>query len=249
MANGLLFGKSNALGNWYSGSTINMLLGVTQQPINGPMHYLIDLFKCMCILAVLFAVRESWSAQQLVVIALAGASMLILSDLNQDHPGFNRNSVLMRADLFLFFFAGVALGCRNMSPVSLDERLVPGTRKGLFVILGAVFLICATQWTWLLRSESITANTLGLLALFATRISGAVLLFCIIIKLPERVKNLLANQALAFRLFCSHLITFILIDRCLVNALGFDGYAGYQRVLAINVFPLCGLLACISHRG
>ncbi|NJO37991.1 MAG: acyltransferase [Rhizobiales bacterium] len=189
----------------------NEFWGLTAWPGNFPLHYLIDLFKCLMLAGAAFWLLSRFGiARGTALRIIFGTAMLLfvvltLADLNHEHPGRHRDDVLPRTDLVLFFFLGLAY-----AGASSDGIMKVADRPAVMLLLGVVFVASSMIWADLLKHETGTlAYALGVVLHFACRIAGGVLLFALIQRLPTIGQAAgLAMRRLAFRIFVSHFIVF-----------------------------------------
>lgn len=210
------------------------LLGLTTQPLNGPLHYLVDLFICVLLApALLFAI------DRLGFAAFAGLALLGWAGLVAADPqpfGFNFDNALPRADLFLFFCAGVAgqrAGHRDIG--SLLDRLAPRHAAAVLALL-AVFLAGAMRRRLLGSYDGELMQVADLLLMMSTRVSGCLLILSCLGPIRGLAEaGWTVSERFTFRLFCTHAITFYILQRLSLKGLehtGLDRSSDSTLVLA-----------------
>ncbi len=227
----------------------NTFLGITKWPFNYALHYMVDLVKCILFVPLFLFVLERAGRFAFLSIVVAIFLALIGTDLNPPHPGVNRESVLPRADLFLFFYLGLFVKWRDRDAIgdALDRlRLGNGF---ILAVIGIVFIVGAGHWRWLAASEDMAVIWAGGFLLLATRIAGCLLLLAALPWL-RRIgrRRLYIPDRLTFYLFCTHVITIAALEAFLVtyqgeiaNALGMNLYPTLLAPM-ILVFALSALI-------
>lgn len=218
---------------------LNTLFGITSTPINGPLHFMVDLLKCILISPILiFLLKRRYYLQYYILVAVAAAFLLSFSSSHDYTRGFNLDNALPRIDLFLFFSVGLYIRRRwsddVMSTLARFSFSSSGARLALFV----VFILAAGHWRWL---DSLENNKMGWSA-FAlrmfTRVSGCLFILSFlpwIRSLAER--GLYVEDRLTFYLFCTHIIVFRLGQSALGMLTGWNPSA-HNQVIAWCILPL-----------
>jgi fucose 4-O-acetylase-like acetyltransferase len=216
----------------------NEFWGLTAWPGNYPLHYLIDLFKCVMLAGTAFwLLRRFGIAGGTALRIVVGTALLLfvaltLADLNHEHPGRHRDDVLPRTDLVLFFFLGLAY-----AGASSDVIMKVADRPAVMLLLGVAFVASSMIWANLLRHETDTlAYGIGVVLHFVCRIAGGLLLFALIQRLPAIGQAAgLAMRRLAFRIFVSHFIVFSALN----SAIDLGPLMSASPLLFILVLQVC----------
>ena len=225
---------------------VNSFLGVTYWPYNFPLHYLVDLFKCILFLPVLLYLLDRFGRS--VFVALIGCLFfaLVANDLNHTNPGVNTESILPRADLFLFFCAGLLVHRHRDGDIveTLDRLSVQ--RSGVLIALGLAFLVCASHWRWLVAMDYRLAIWSGFILLMATRILGCLLIVAALRWIGNLGRRgLVIDNKLTFHLFCTHVISFFVLKGLLTVALGGE-LSDTHKVAAFFVSPFFALCVALA---
>ena len=153
----------------------NSFLGLAHWPLNYPLHYLVDLFKCILFLPVLLYLLDRFGLSVFVVLIGCIFLALVASDPNQTTRGFNDHNMLPRADLFLFFCVGLLVQRERGSDIIGTLNWLSVHHSWGLIALGWVFLVGAVHWRWLATMDDGLAIWSGFILLMATRVSGCLL--------------------------------------------------------------------------
>ncbi len=194
---------------------INTIIGIWALPLNLPLHYLADLFKCCLVFAAVNAalnargVGDESRARFYVLLAVVLCVVLLLAQVaygvTDKRSGEFRP--LIRYDLALFFFLGVSVACHKVQlaemPAAFD-RWVPWFVVAL--LLGLLLLLSAAS---VRVDASYGANSVQNAAMGLTRrFVGAFLMIAAVAKLSMRGWIAEVPRHFTFRLFCSHAVVF-----------------------------------------
>jgi len=223
--------------------TFNSFFGITSWPLNGPLHYLIDLFKCVLFVPVFLFVLDRLGRKGYVVAVLSFFALFIAFDFNHYSSGFNNHNILPRADLFLFFSVGVY--ARHIWGGDIMQTLERFAlhRRALIVLVAAIFLLGSLHWRWLTEFDNAFVVWSGILLGIVVRISGCLLIVSglhLIALVAE--KGIVIPESLTFRYFCTHMITFFVVKNVTLITMG-DNLAWSFRVLLFAVLPFFALFA------
>jgi len=221
----------------FSDLDINSVVGLGRFPLNYPLHYLIDLFECTLILPILAVVLKRFGIS--IFGGLVGTLVLILvaTDLNHNNPGMNIDNVLPRADLFLFFSAGLAAQ-RVLGSNALDRIRI--RRRGILIAVGVVFLAGSLHSRWMVAMDSEIAIWSGFFVSLVVRISGSLLALALLPTMRALARRgLTVDDKLTFRLLCTHAIAFYLLQPLLGWKL-----AGADAAAAFLIAPF--IAVCVA---
>ena len=226
----------------------NIIFGYSRQPLNGPLHYLVDLVKC-----ILFAPFALYLLKRFGRFAFIGSIsamflFLIGSDLNPRTPGINNMSALPRADLFLFFFFGLFAHHIWKGDVNAVLERFSLRRKPALIVVGIVFLLGAGHWRWIGASGDDLAMWSSALVLMVTRIAGCLIVLATL-QWIRRIgeQGFVVNDKLTFRLFTTHVITFFVLKNVIEIVLG-HSFSANIHVAAFFGFPFLALcVACALY--
>ena len=133
--------------------------------------------------------------------------------------------ILIRYDLALFFFLGVAVACWNIRVADVPpvfDRLVPwfvvGLLLGLLMLLSAASVLLDATY----GASSVLSSAMGLVKRFV----GAFLMIAAVAKLSTRGWLVDVPRHFTFRLFCSHAVVFRFLAAV---AVAFEVKIGRQR--------------------
>ena len=229
--------------------SFNSFFGITAWPLNGPLHYLIDLFKCVLFLPVLLYLLDRLGRNVYVIAVLAAFMVLMTFDFNHYSAGFNNHNSLPRADLFLFFSVGVyARRVWGGDIMQTLERF--SLRRSLIIPVAALFLLGALHWRWLTEFDNVGIIWSGILLGMVTRIAGCLLIVSglhLIARLAE--KGLVIPESLTFRYFCTHFITFFIFKNVTLITMGHN-LAWSFRLFLFGGLPFIALFAAfLFDRG
>jgi Acyltransferase family len=223
--------------------TFNSFFGITSWPLNGPLHYLIDLFKCVLFLPVFLYLLDRLGRKGYAVAVSALFAVFIAFDFNHYSSGFNNHNILPRADLFLFFSVGVY--ARHIWGGDILQTLQRFSlqRRSHIVLVAAVFLLGALHWRWLTEFDNAALVWAGVLLGMAVRIAGCLLLVSGLhyIALVAR-KGIVIPETLTFLYFCTHLITFFVVKNIALITVGEDLPWSF-RLFLFAVLPFIALIA------
>lgn len=241
------------LGHWFGifdDYGADAVLGIFRMPVNYSMHYVIDMFKCsLLFVAVEAALRYAERFRPVnapaiyATLAVIGAAALTFGTLDvasMQQPGLNEENFLVRSDLFLFFFIGIALARGGVSVPSAIEGMVARLTPLQLIGVIAVFTLTAVSWRALVATQSLGPVTLGALLLFAVRISGSVLMACLVVRARRVFDWLDVSSLLAFRLFCIHALVFSVMAS-MVEILHIDLAPPLNFMIGMLVFPLAAV--------
>lgn len=215
---GLMKGDLSGFSDTMARYGFDAIFGVFKFPANYAMHYVIDLFQCSLLLVALegvqrlFAgIRDRQVAMFYLVLAIVGSLALTFGTLDpasKAQPGLNQDSILVRSDLFLFFFAGVALAKIGSNVPALIERFAARISLPLLALLIVVFVTSALTWRALVVTTDPLLVACGAMMLFVVRITGSALMACAVVALQPAFARLNLPDRFAFRLFCIHAVVF-----------------------------------------
>lgn len=188
-------------------------LGITKFPLNYPLHYLIDLFKCIILAPFLiYAVRRT-SGIAFIMLTLFIFLALTGSDLNHFIPGQHAYDIWPRADLAMFFSFGLLAQRSWRAPAG--DALMRFRATNFLVLFGllVVFLLGTFDWPWLARENSTPMVWAGAITLLATRIAGVMLLLASLGWLRKIAKRgFYISDRVTFILFCTHVISYFIFN-------------------------------------
>ena len=221
----------------YSHLDLGDVFGIGHAPLDQPLHYLIDLFKCALVAPLLILVLRRFGsgiylfATALIFTAFAGVH------LGESTPGMSLAKSLPRADLYLFFSLGILAHRRWKLPIAdtLDKLRIENPL--LLSAIALVFLIATFHWPWLSDMKSDWAMWSGYFTLLIVRVTGSLLLVTLLPWsrwLAER--GLVVDDRLTFTLFCTHTISYFVLD-------GMIGWGFRAEIYGIVAFYLAPFLA------
>jgi hypothetical protein len=192
-------------------------LGLFDRPVNYPLHYLADLFKC-CLLfaAVHVAARRLGTGGRSYAWLLAGVGVavsLAIDYVTVFHPGspfaVHQTGLRLgfRPDLALFFFLGAALAAGGIALA--DIFAIAGRRVGwpgvaaLCLLVGVlgVFSVGVDE-----RYGTASVPALGFDML--KRFVGSAFLLALVARLSAAGLILAVTDRLSFRMFCTHVLCY-----------------------------------------
>lgn len=190
---------------------INSFLGLTAWPLNGPLHYLIDLFKCVLFLPVLLYLLDRLGRKGYALIVAAFYVFLIANDFHDFSSGFNKDNILPRADLVLFFSFGVYAGRVWGGDIMDVLNRFSMRRVWAIALTAAVFVAGALHWRWLATMENDVLAWCGILLGMAVRVSGCLLIVSALDWIAALARRgIVVDETLTFRYFCTHMIAFFI---------------------------------------
>ena len=184
-------------------------LGITKFPLNYPLHYLIDLFKCIISAPLLIYAVRRISRTAFIILTLFIFLVLTGSDLNHFIPGQHAYDIWPRADLAMFFSFGLLAQRSWGSPAG--DALMRFRATNFVVLFGllVVFLLGTFDWPWLARENAIPMVWAGAITLLVTRIAGVMLLLASLGWLRKIAKRgFYVSDRVTFVLFCTHVISY-----------------------------------------
>ncbi len=222
------------------------LVGLFKQPVNYPLHYLADLFKC-CLVFAAVHVTARWIGLPRMAYAwlLAGLGSALCAGIvfvTAYHGGSvlaihgYGTRLLFRPDLALFFFFGTALAASGVPLTELFE--IARRRVG---VLGVAALFCATVLIAMAGvgvaqrygAESVRGVAFDL----GKRFVGATFLISLVAHLSARGLIVPLSNRLSFRMFCSHFVFFQVF-----LAFGIRPVNGPETVIYLVAFPVAATL-------
>ena len=229
----------------------NSVIGLWALPVNLPLHYLADLFKCCLIFAAVNAAmnaRGVGDATRALCYVLLGVGLCVVLLLARVAYGETISlgeagefRIIIRYDLALFFFLGVAAACRNVRIADVPpvfDRSVPwfavGLLLGLLVFLSAHSVLVDAAY----GVESVQNSAMAL----AKRGVGALLMIATVAKLSTRGWIVDMPRHFTFRLFCSHAVVFQLLSIAAVTAGVEIADSAAKAALLLVLFPAIALL-------
>lgn len=195
---------------------VGYFLGIGHWPANYPLHYLVALFQCILISPVLVFTLERFGRSTFLVLVLLAFSFLFGADPNHHNPGENVQSFLPRADLFLFFSLGIFSQRRWNAAIGVALERLRIKRPAVLVVVIILFLLATVHWRWLLGRDGDLAIALGYPVMMFVRVTGGLLVLAMLPwfrALADR--GLRIDDGLTFTLFCSHVISFFLLNMAL----------------------------------
>jgi len=243
-------GDGNHLRTEIDDLSVNSFLGITAWPLDFPLHYLIDLFKCVLFVPVLLYLLDRLGPRVFFAAVLSFFVFLVAKDLNHFSPGVNRDNIFPRADLFLFFAAGVYARRIWGGDVVATLRRVALRRPSLILLVAGVFLAGALHWRWLAAMESDAMVWSGFLLGMATRIAGCLLVISGLHWIGALARRgMVVDEKVTFMLFCTHVITYFVVKNALAIAVGKDLPWAF-RVGELFLLPVVALsVAFLLHKG
>jgi hypothetical protein len=211
---------------------LNDFLGITHFPLNYPLHYLIALFKCILISPILIYMLRRLgpvcyvASVTLIFLALTG------SDLNLAQPGQHAHDIWPRADLFLFFSLGLLAQRRwNLEIGEALERFQIGNPAVLSAI-AVLFLLGTFNWSWFVKQGGLGHIWFGAFVLLTVRATGTLLLVALLRWLRKMAqRGFYVSDRLTFTLFCTHLISYFILER-IVRLAHLSAYGALEFYLA-----------------
>src|SRR5579872_5815746 len=184
-------------------------LGIVKWPLDYPMHYLVNLFKCVLIAPILIYILRRFGTGVFLLMIVPAFLLLVGTDLRQGIAGVHDNSILPRAEILLFFSLGILANRTWNLPIGEAlERLRIKSKIGLALTI-IVFLTGVLHWRWLVHGSSDLVLWCGFLVLLAVRISGSLLVLSLLPWLKDLARRgFYCNDRLTFNLFCTHVISF-----------------------------------------
>jgi len=238
-----LMGDGSHLTAEIDGLTFNTFFGITSWPANGPLHYLIDLFKCVLFLPAFLYVLDRLGRRGYVAVVIALFTIFIAFDFNHYSSGFNNHNILPRADLFLFFSVGVYARHIWGGDIMQTLKRFSLRRTPVILLVGLVFLLGALHWRWLTEFDNAFVVWSGIILGMVTRIAGCLLIVSGLhyIALLAK-KGIVIPETLTFQYFCTHMITFFVVKNVTLIALG-DDLPWSFRLGLFFVLPFFALFA------
>ncbi len=241
-------------GGRHFGASINVgvdrIVGLWTMPLNVPLHYLTDLFKCCLIFAAANIVLDARGAERPVrsncylALGVALCAVILWARLQYNLPAFVDDEgdfrILIRNDLALFFFWGVAAAYRNIEISDVSprfDRSVSWFLLGLLLVLLAFLSSASVKLQGLYGFHSIQYSMMDLVK----RSVGAFIMISAISKFSRRGWIFDVPRQITFRLFCSHAVVFAFISAAAVTAEVkiFDSAA--KLVLLMVLFPTAAI--------
>ena len=212
---GLATSDQQYLHHLFVGTDLDKFFGVEEAPLDRPTHYLVSLFKCVLIAPIMLYIWQRFGRGTFLILVALISLLLVGTDLNHDDPGLHLDggSVLPRADMFLFFSLGfLSNRTWNFSVGEALERIrVKGVLPTLLLII--IFLIGTFHWRWLIRMSGDLWVWVGFFTLLLVRISGSLLILSSLPYLRKLAnEGLYTSDRLAFNLFCTHSISFTVLQ-------------------------------------
>lgn len=222
------------------------ILGIFSEPANFPLSYLVDLMKCVLLIPVVLGVRRWAGPGAAVALVFLGAGVL-----RATHADLR----VVRAGVFLFFFAGVLLADGPGSVLEIVERWLEHHRVPKLWALSVLFVAGALNWQWVTEHGGEAGRLGGWLVLLITRMSGAILLLMLSSRLMNWFSHpVFCNQGVTFLTFCTHLSVFFvlrlaigvfigwhpphgvlvaqfLLGPCIAYGIAWAGYRGVERLV------------------
>ena len=212
LAAGYATSDTNYIGHKLANLRADDFLGISEWPIDYPMHYLVNLFKCVLIAPILIFIVRRFGAGILLLTVVPLFLVLVGTDLRQGIAGVHDNSFLPRAEILLFFSIGILANQSWNIPIGAALERLRIKSTAMFLVTLAVFLLGTLHWRWLVHLDGDFMKWCGFLTLLAVRISGSLLVLSLLPWLRELARRgLYCNDRLTFNLFCTHVISFYLL--------------------------------------
>ncbi len=238
-------GDSELIERTWSKISLNSIFGYSSWPLNHPLHYLVDLLKCILFVPIALFVFNRFGRHGYSILIIFVFLLLIAMDSNSRTPGFNQDSVLPRADLVLFFFVGLAAQRIWSGNITTTLDRFSMRRVWAITLSLVIFVLGAGHWRWIGAIDGELMPWISSFVLIATRIAGCLLLLSALqwIKAISG-RGLSVDDKATFRLFTTHVITFFVLKNALEFALRRE-LSETDTIWALFVFPLVAV--CVAY--
>jgi hypothetical protein len=221
-------------------------IGLLDQPVNYPLYYLADLFKCCLIFAsVHVAARGLGFSGRSYAWLLAGVGVAVslaidyVTIFHPDSPFAVHVQGLrlsFRPDLALFFFLGAALAAGGTALTDLFEiarrRVGWPALAGLFALI-VVLAVMSVGIDGRYGTASVPAIGFDVMKRFV----GSAFLLALIARLTAAGLAFQVSNQLAFRMFCTHVIFYQVF-----TTVGVRPNTGPEAVAYLLAYPIAATL-------
>ena len=190
-------------------------IGLFEQPVNYPLYYLADLFKCCLVfVGVSLAARALGLAGRSYAAMLVGCGVAVFLAITYvtvflpESPFAAKETGLrlaFRPDLALFFFLGAALAAEGKTMADLFgffRRRVGAAGVAGLLGLTVLLALLSVEVSTRLGDASVSSIALDVVKRFV----GAGFLLALVAWLSERGLVASVTNRLSFRMFCTHVI-------------------------------------------
>jgi hypothetical protein len=204
-------------------------------PVNGPLHYLKDIFITSTFFVLLYPLFKL-NRFILIIFTIFSPFLLVLFGSSGSWFGDNMYSLLPRVDLFFYFALGLCL--YNYMDFLFSQKMVSVLAKPIsFLMLSIVTLIFSLLMYYFTHELTFDFNFYNVFMLYVFLLCrGLVFFYALSIAfIIYKYTNLNFDRKFAFRLFCSHSV-FIYIINGVVNNFISDKFVLYIVTLISVVF-------------